>query len=668
MSLPWLSLGPMLGGLLVLTLGARIAQHRFARVWLGGLSGSIVTAVLVTAAFLAHAAGPAHPLSAHLRWGAGLGLSLMVEGPVRIAMVVVPAIALPVIAWASGHEERSKGGASRAEQHRRLAHLLALLLAFMGAMQGLVLAADLLTLALCWELVGGLSWALVAHPFPHGANAAASFGFHTTRVPGLGLWLAAGAALASEGRLDFASLEAVARGPWGPVFAWSVVVAAAAKSAQVPFGPWLFRAMQGPTSASALLHSSTMVAAGAWLLIRLAEPLWIVPHVSAGLIALGLSTALAAGVVALGQPNAKRLLAASTSAQYGFMFAAIGAHAAGAALAHLIAHAAYKALLFLCAGEAISLAGTPLLSRMGGRRQGRGLWLASAVGALALAAVPPLGSAWSKDKVLAGLGHWAPALVPVALVASALSALYAGRYWTLAHGSEPDPPPLPSGQALERSRRDAPPAGVAERFGRAALALITCALGLVHVPRLAAHVSRALPGPLRSGPTFEAVLAALVVLLALSLSLWVHRRLRRTPARLRRWSEAWLGLLPALARLKALLLSLARVCARFDERVLDAAVERVPRALAGLSQLVARGLEPTFDQLARGSARVTVLLSRAAQGLDARGIDRLVTRGALALGRAARRVRTVQSGDLSGYYAVATGVTLCLVFILSLWS
>ena len=128
------------------------------------------------------------------------------------------------------------------------------------------------------------------------------------------------------------------------VVGFGLLLAAASKSGQIPFAPWLFRAMSGPISVSALLHAATMVAAGAFILLRLEPFLASMPGLPGAIIAVGAATALSGGIVALLQTHAKRLLAASTSAQYGLMFVAVGAGYPGVAFLHLVAHAAFKAL------------------------------------------------------------------------------------------------------------------------------------------------------------------------------------------------------------------------------------------------------------------------------------------------------------------------------------
>src|SRR3546814_2179969 len=121
--------------------------------------------------------------------------------------------------------------------------------------------------------------------------------------------------------------------------------------------------MAGPTSVSALRHAAAMVAAGAYLLARLHPMLGHAPAFAGAVIAVGLTTAVAGGLVALLQNHAKKLLAASTSAHFGLMFVAVGAGYPGVAVLHLVAHAGFKALLFLAAGVAGEHAGCYALDR-----------------------------------------------------------------------------------------------------------------------------------------------------------------------------------------------------------------------------------------------------------------------------------------------------------------
>ncbi|MGH7556648.1 MAG: proton-conducting transporter membrane subunit, partial [Gemmatimonadota bacterium] len=359
------------------------------------LLGPLAVGAMAVTFIVALVAAAAQPTAAW-PWGAGIELRLAATGPARVVAPLVAFIAAPILLYAAAHQ--SEG----------VPRLLAWMCAFVGAMEVLVLAADLLTLLVGFELVAVCSWVLIAHDWrdpSDGRDAARAF--LTVRFGDLALYLAAGLVFAATGSFAFEALTALPR-PLLDVVALGVLVAAAAKSAQLPFSPWLFAAMAGPTPVSALLHSATMVSAGAYALMRLApafEPTgWFSPAVAL----LGLATALAAGGVAALHPHVKKTLAASTSAQYGLVFLAVGAGSTAAAGAHLVAHAAFKALLFLGAGVAIHAAGTKRLDRMGlGTALPRAAWLFAA-GALALAAVPPLGGAWTKEEIVRAAGETSP--------------------------------------------------------------------------------------------------------------------------------------------------------------------------------------------------------------------------------------------------------------------
>ena len=190
------------------------------------------------------------------------------------------------------------------------------------------------------------------------------------------------------------------------------------KSAQVPLQNWLQRAMAGPTPVSALLHSATLVAAGAILLIRVAPMLPDGALFVVGIV--GGVTTVVTGLIALAERDLKRLLAASTSSQYGLMLVAIGAGAPVAALLHLIAHAAIKSSLFLGAGVfQHDRESTELQTLAGAGRARPGIFAGFALSALALAGIPILAAAMESPA--------APWLLPFALAGSVLTGAYMGR-------------------------------------------------------------------------------------------------------------------------------------------------------------------------------------------------------------------------------------------------
>jgi NADH-quinone oxidoreductase subunit L len=219
-------------------------------------------------------------------WSAQLELSVTVEGFGRVMVILVPLIAVPILTYAAVIEERDR------------VRLLSLMLAFVGTMLLLVIAADFLTLLIAWELIGAMPWALIGTGWLVQENSgSAAYALIATQIGDLALYIAAGLTFAASGSFAFADLSA-AEGRTLDLIAAGVLVAAAAKPAQVIFAHWLFRAMAGPTLVSRL-HSATLVASAAYLLIRMAPALessgWFLPAVAA----VGLASVLAGGALAM---------------------------------------------------------------------------------------------------------------------------------------------------------------------------------------------------------------------------------------------------------------------------------------------------------------------------------------------------------------------------------
>ncbi len=583
------------------------------RIALARAAGAILALTLLLT-LLAVAGG----WSGSLGWGPALHLQAQLVPLSALVAITVPAVALPIVLYASVHEPRDG-----------LTRLIALLLAFVGAMELLVIAADLLTLLIGWELVGACSWVLIGHQWRNAANpAAARFAFTVTRLGDLGLFVAAMAAFAATGSFAYASLGQLP-GPLLGLVAAGVVVSAAAKSGQVPFAPWLFRAMAGPTSVSALLHAAAMVAAGAFLLARLQPMLAGVPWFGPAAIGIGLTTALAGGVVATLQADAKKLLAASTSAHYGLMFVAVGAGYPGVAVLHLVTHAAFKALLFLTAGVAGERRGS---FRLSGAPFGRSLpWIgaANAVGALALAGLPPLGGAWTKEAVVAAGGHAGHALALGVILAGGLSAIYAARIHLLTWSSG-------------SSGGDAQPPQPLEYLSIAALATATLLLSVLGLPGVHHAASRWLAPGLPQAAAWEWALSLAIVVVALYAGWLLVRRYpelgQDEPARS---LSDWLGLPAAIHVLAARPLgALAQIAAWLDDRVVDA----LPRGGAAFGHALA----------ALGSRFGEVL----ADGLPG-ALAQLVGLGGL-------DARRLQTGMSQHYYAMVAAGAGVLVLILLL--
>jgi NADH-quinone oxidoreductase subunit L len=184
----------------------------------------------------------------------------------------------------------------------------------------------------------------------------------------------------------------------------ALFIGAMGKSAQFPLHTWLTDAMEGPTPVSALIHAATMVTAGVFLVIR-ANPLYgldAVAGVSYFIAALGTFVAFYAASMALVNRDLKRIIAYSTLSQLGYMFAAAGLGAYWIALFHLAAHAFFKALLFLGAGNVMHAMDDELdLFKMGGlKKVMKGTYIYMGVASLALAGIPPLAGYFSKDAII----------------------------------------------------------------------------------------------------------------------------------------------------------------------------------------------------------------------------------------------------------------------------
>ena len=660
LSLWLLPLVPLIGAGVVL-----IASHRFARVKMRGRPAAegvaAVTGVAAVAAMLALAtllvtlvvaiwAASSAPAAVWPWWGPILRPSLLVVGLSRIMIVLIPAIAIPVLLYASSSMKDDSG----------LPRLLALLVAFCGAMELLVVANDLLTLLIGWELVGATSWALIGYEWRDAVRPRAALdALITTRVGDLGLYLAASALFVATGSIGFAAMPAL-HGSALNVVAAGIFVAAAAKSAQLPFSPWLFSAMAGPTPASALLHSATMVAAGAYLLARLAPLLVAATWFGPAVAGLGVATALAGGIVALVQTDLKRALAASTSAQYGLMFVAIGAGVPAAAAVHLVTHAAFKALLFLGAGVVLHAAGTLDLARL---RLGNALPRVArlfGVGTLALAAVPPLGGAFSKEQVLAAAGHGPGGGMPLALgvlIAGFLSAMYAGRLQFLAFGPG-------NGSVTERTVKRPSRTEVASMT---ALAVVSIALGLLWLPGGARLIELIIGTTLINGTTWSLV-AAIGTIVAAALidwMLWRRNALFAFGMRddVRGRVANWFGI-PVLAQIAVVrpVLWLANSLAALDQRGVDAGVRAAVRVTTVASRVLAWRTDRGLDWLTAAVARSTQRVAGTSSDIDDHGIDAGVENIARGVGFVGADSRRLQTGLTHQYYTmIAVGVVVVIV-------
>ena len=307
---------------------------------------------------------------------------------------------------------------------------------FVAAMLALVLADNLVFLYITWELVGLGSYLLIGFWYERRSAAeAAKKAFITTRIGDVGLLIGIVLLFRATGTFDISTLIHIAQN--GGIEQGTLNVAmlliflgAMGKSAQVPFHVWLPDAMEGPTPVSALIHAATMVAAGVYLVARMMPMFELAPAVLVAVASVGVVTFVFAGTIALVVTDIKRVLAYSTVSHLGLMMLSLGAGGVGAALFHLVAHGAAKAMLFLGAGSVMhAMHEETDIRKMGGLRRRMPItgWT-FATGAASLAGVIPLAGFFTKDEVLLRvLEHRHPIFIVVALVGVLLSALYMAR-------------------------------------------------------------------------------------------------------------------------------------------------------------------------------------------------------------------------------------------------
>ncbi|MSQ36970.1 MAG: NADH-quinone oxidoreductase subunit L [Chloroflexi bacterium] len=315
---------------------------------------------------------------------------------------------------------------------------------FVAAMLLIVLGANLAVVFAGWELVGLCSYLLIGHWRERPAAAAAAVKAFVVNRAGDAAFLVGLFAILAERR----TLALDDLGGLSILTSALLLCGALAKSAQFPLHIWLPDAMEGPTPVSALIHAATMVTAGVVLLLRLGGAL--APEVLAAAAGLGAFTALGAALAALAQTDLKRVLAWSTISQLGLMFVGAGIGAVFATLFHLLAHAFFKATLFLGAGSVMHATGNEQDLRRLGALGPRLRWTAPAfaAGALGLAALPPASGFFSKEAIAAAALD-RPLLAVAVLATGALSALYAARLFALVFVA-------PAGSAVIRGAHESP--------------------------------------------------------------------------------------------------------------------------------------------------------------------------------------------------------------------
>jgi NADH-quinone oxidoreductase subunit L len=447
-------LGSFIAGLFGRFIGAR-GSELVTTVFLF-VAAALSCYVFYDVAILGHL-GPNHaPLKVHIaQWIVSGDFEadwvLRVDALTAVMLVVVTGVSSLVHLYSIGYMHE--------DPHRpRFFSYLSL---FTFAMLMLVTADNFLQMFFGWEGVGLASYLLIGFWYERpSANAAAIKAFIVNRVGDFGFSLGIFGVFFIFGTLDFDTVFHAAPAFAGKMFhfaSWDVdilttlclllFVGAMGKSAQFLLHTWLPDAMEGPTPVSALIHAATMVTAGVFLVCRCSPMFEQAPNALAFVTFIGATTAFFAASVGLFQNDIKRVIAYSTCSQLGYMFAAAGVSAYGAAMFHLFTHAFFKALLFLAAGSVITAMHHEQDMRKMGGLAGRipFTWAMMLIGNLALTGfglpLTGIGAAgfYSKDQIinatfLSGTSMGTYAFI-LTLTAAAMTSFYSWRQFLMTfHG------------------------------------------------------------------------------------------------------------------------------------------------------------------------------------------------------------------------------------------
>lgn len=325
---------------------------------------------------------------------------------------------------------------------------------FIASMLILVLGNSYATLFLGWEGVGLSSYLLIGfwNQVPDNATAAKK-AFIMNRVGDMGLLIAMMAMVANFSSVNFevvnAGIPTVSEGQ-ATVIGLFLLLAATGKSAQYPLQAWLGDAMAGPTPVSALIHAATMVTAGVYLIVRSGVVFLAAPVAMTAVAVVGLITLFVGALIGTAKDDIKKVLAASTMSQIGYMMLGAGLGPVGWAFAifHLLTHGFFKSLMFLGAGSVMHAMNDGVNMRRFGAlsKVMKVTWLTFTAGWLAIMGIVPFSGYWSKDRIIEAAfaaGNFGHAETPwigwvygsIAMIAAGITAFYMSRlYFMTFHG------------------------------------------------------------------------------------------------------------------------------------------------------------------------------------------------------------------------------------------
>lgn len=423
---------PWLGAILVWIIGDRRerAQHITAAVT------SVIAAAAAALLLRSSAWGTTSEVAFSMPFGPFIGdLTFVADSLAVFLTIIATTVGSLTVIFSAGYMRSAA----------QLGRYYALVLAFIGAMCGLVLSGNLFFLFLFWEITAFCSYALIAfHNDDPKAVSAGIKALIVTQLGGIGLLIGIILAAAYLPDLQVSTLLEAAGGMPPTILAiigFGFLLAAMAKSAQVPLHIWLPDAMEAPTPVSALIHAATMVNAGVYLLARFYPSFFEIPYWTTVVVFIGVISALLAALMATTSNDIKRVLAFSTVSQLGYMVAAVGLGAIFESQFYLFSHALFKALLFLGAGAIIHELGTRDTRVMGGLwRRMPAIAVPFLIGAAALVGLPFFNGFWSKELLLeVALEHGSAWVYATLVIVAGITAFYTARLCRMVFFLPPSP-------------------------------------------------------------------------------------------------------------------------------------------------------------------------------------------------------------------------------------
>lgn len=381
-----------------------------------------------------------------------MNIALRFDSLAAIMSVLVLGVGALVLLYCAEYFHHHDG-----HTENRLPSFAAEMVAFSGAMFGLVVSDNTLLLYVFWELTTVLSFLLVGHYAERATSRAAAMQALLVTTFG-GLAMLVGVIIVGRAAGTFLLSELVADPPTGGtavgVGVVLIIVGALSKSALVPFHFWLPGAMAAPTPVSAYLHAAAMVKAGIYLIARLTPAFADSPGWRPTLITLGVTTMVLAGWRAVREYDLKLILAFGTVSQLGFLMVLVGTGGRDmmlAGLAMMCAHALFKSALFMVAGVIDHSTGTRDIRRLAGLGNRLPvLMVIAATAAASMAALPPFLGFVAKEAAFeaigdsAALGFWAPVVLAGVVFGSVFTTIYSLRFiWgAFARKGRAQPSPL----------------------------------------------------------------------------------------------------------------------------------------------------------------------------------------------------------------------------------